>query len=176
MFRLLFDPLSEIKAASEESYAKLLLYVLASAMFLTVGVLFFAWRFFSSIFSTSALTVGVFGTLTAALLFPFVMAFFFAVVYHVLDGKGGYYEALAATVLAMVAPSVAWFFAGALSFLPYGLAGSLLLLSYGYVLSGATGARAFKEYFKLDYAGVFLGAIIAKMPFLLLVAGWFILL
>lgn len=169
MFALLFDPWSEIKAAKSPSYAKILLYLLTSALFWTVGILFFAWRYFSEYLHGTAVAVGIFGTLFAFMLGAAVLAFFFAVSYHVLDGKAGYYEALATVVLASVAPAVMWFFAGALSFVPYGIFASLLLLMYGHVLGAATGARAIKEYFKLSYAGVLVGALIAKLPVIFLV-------
>lgn len=170
MFALLFDPIGEIREAKKQSFAKILLYLLTAAMFWTIGVLFFAWRYFADWVASDFLVLGILGSLFGTMLFAVVMAFFFAVSYHVLDGKAGYYEALALVVLSMVAPAVAWFFAGALSFVPYGIVVSALLIAYGHVLSGATGARAAKEYFGLDYAGVFLGAVIAKAPLIALLA------
>lgn len=163
MFALLFDPVDEIKKAKTQSYAKILVYLLAAALFETAGLLFFTWQFLSSWMPPNMLSysivIGVLGFIVVHL----AAAFFFTVAMHVLDGNGGYYEGLATLVLAMVAPAVTTFFAGALTFVPYGGGASAVLLAYGYILGFATFFRAGKEMFELDYAGVLIGFLITAL-------------
>lgn len=172
MFALLYDPLSEIRSAKKESYAKVLMYLLTSVLFAAVGFFFFLWRFFEPTTDVAVKYVlcFLFGSLAAILAF----SFFVSVALHVLDGKGGFYEGLAMVILSAVAPSVMVFFAGAVAFIPFGVIVSAFLLVYGCVLGAATFFRAGKELFELDYAGVFIGLLVAKMPFACaLLAWWF---
>ncbi|MEM3154531.1 MAG: hypothetical protein QW165_03115 [Candidatus Woesearchaeota archaeon] len=164
MFQLLYDPVAEIKKSKKQSYAKILLYLLAAALFETAGLFFFAWRYFSGLLTPDVIAYGVLGVLFVLILAHLVVAFFFAMSMHVLDGKGGYYEALASLVLAMVAPAVAIFFAGAVSFVPYGSGAVGVMLAYGYILGAATLFRSGKEFFELDYAGVLVGFLITAIP------------
>ena len=175
MFALLYDPVKEIRLAKKQSYSRILLYLVAAALFETVGLLFFAWNFFPDKFSNDLLVMGVFGVLGGLILAHLVVAFFFSLALHVLDGKAGYYEGLSALVLSFVAPAVAVFFAGALSFIPFGTFLSILLLMYGYVLGGATLFRSAKEFFELDYAGVLVGFLITKFVFAGAVVGFIFL-
>lgn len=162
MFKLLYDPVSEIKSAKKQSYAKILLYLLAASLFETIGLLFFAWRYFTKYFTQDILVYGIIGTLFTLIAIHFVVAFFFSLAMHVLDGKGGYYEGLTTVVLSMVAPAVAVFFAGAASFLSPFVAAVLLI--YGYIIGTATLFRSGKELFELDYAGVLIGFLITVIP------------
>lgn len=162
MFKLLYDPVSEIKSAKKQSYAKILLYLLAASLFETIGLLFFAWRYFSKFFTPNVLVYGIVGTLFFLIVIHLVVAFFFSLAMHVLDGKGGYYEGLTTLVLSMVAPAVAIFFAGAASFISPFVASVLLI--YGYVIGTATLFRSGKELFELDYAGVLIGFLITVIP------------
>jgi len=162
LFKLLFDPVSEIKSFRKQSYAHVLLYLLAASLFETIGLLFFAWRYFSKFFTPNILVYGIVGTLFSLIVIHIVVAFFFSLAMHVLDGKGGYYEGLTTLVLAMVAPAVATFFAGAISFLSAPVAA--LILAYGYVIGFATLFRSGKELFELDYAGVLIGFLITAVP------------
>ena len=172
MFALLYDPLSEIRAVKRPSYSKVLLYLLTSVLFATVGVFFFLWRFLepTTANAVSYVLFFLFGSLGALL----VTSFFLSVALHVLDGKGGFYEGLAMVVLSAVAPSVMVFFAGAAAFVPFGIVVSCLLLSFGCVLGAATFFRAGKELFELDYAGVFIGLLIASMPFVCASLLWWL--
>lgn len=171
MFALLYDPLSEIRAAKKESYAKILMYLLSSVLFAAVGFFFFLWRFLepSTDVAVKYVLCFLFGSLAAVL----VYSFFVSVALHVLDGKGGFYEGLSMAVLSLVAPSVMMFFSGAVAFIPFGLPVSAFLLMYGCVLGVATFFRAGKELFELDYAGVFVGLFAAELPFVCaLLALW----
>jgi len=163
MFRLLYDPVSEIKKAKRQSYVHIFLYLIAAALFETAGLLFFGWRFFSTLLNSSLIAYGIVVALFTLLIVHVVVAFFFTVAMHVLDGKGGYYEGLATLVLAMVAPAIATFFAGAAIFLPYGSGIAAILLSYGYILGTAALFRSGKELFELDYAGVLIGFLITAL-------------
>jgi len=163
MFALLYDPVSEIKKSKRQSYSRILLYLLAASLFETVGLVFFAWRYFSKYMTMDILATGIVAVLFFLFAAHLLAAFFFSLTLHILDGKGGYYEGLTALVLAMVAPAVAIFFGGAISFVPYGIILSVVLLAYGYVLGAATLFRAAKELFELDYAGVFVGFVITSV-------------
>lgn len=164
MFALLYDPVSEIKKAKKQSYARILMYLLTAALFETVGILFFAWWYFREFLTTNILVNGIVGVLFSLVALHLIVAFFFSISMHVLDGKGGYYEGLATLVLAMVAPAVATFFAGAALFLPFGVYVAAALLAFGYVLGAATLFRSGKELFELDYAGVLVGFLITFLP------------
>ena len=163
MFALLFDPVSEIKKAKRQSYVQILLYLITAALFETAGFLFFGWRFFSSWLKPEMIAYGIAGTFFALIIIHLVVAFFFTVAMHVLDGKGGYYEGLTTLVLAMVAPAITTFFAGAATFVPYGSGVAAVLLAYGYILGTATLFRSGKELFELDYAGVLIGFLITAL-------------
>ncbi len=163
MFALLFDPVNEIRIVKKQSYAHIILYLIAAALFETAGLLFFGWRFFSTWLKPSVLAYGIVGAFFALILIHLVVAFFFSVAMHVLDGKGGYYEGLATLVLAMVAPAITTFFAGAATFVPYGSGAAAVLLAYGYILGTATLFRAGKELFEIDYAGVLIGFLITAL-------------
>ena len=163
MFQLLYDPVSEIKKAKKQCYAPIILYLVAAALFETAGLLFFGWRLFSTWLKPHVLAYGIAGTFFALILIHLVVALFFTVAMHVLDGKGGYYEGLTTLVLAMVAPAITTFFAGAASFVPYGSGASAVLLAYGYILGTATLFRSGKELFELDYAGVLIGFLITAV-------------
>ena len=171
MFALLYDPVSEIKKLRKQSYTKILLYLLAASLFETVGALFIAWKYLSNILTTDAVLNGIIGVLFGLIAAHLVTAFFFAIAMHVLDGKGGYYEALSTLVLGMVAPSIATFFSGAMIYLPLGTIISSALMAYGYIIGTATLFRAAKEFFELDYAGVLIGFLITAIPLGLAVAG-----
>lgn len=175
MFALLYDPVREIKLAKKQNYARILLYLVAAALFETVGLLFFAWNFFPDRFSNDLLVMSIFGVLAGLILAHLVVAFFFSLALHVLDGKAGYYEGLSALVLAFVAPAVAIFFAGALSFVPFGIFLSILLLMYGCVLGASTLFRSAKEFFEIDYAGVLVGFLITKFVLAGAVVGFILL-
>lgn len=164
MFGLLYDPLGEIRKSKKQSYARVLMYLLTASLFETIGALFIAWRYFRDILTTNVLVNGIIGLLFSLIVAHLVVAFFFSVAMHVLDGKGGYYEGLATLVLAMVAPAVMLFFAGAVLFVPYGVIASALLLAYGYVLGIVTLFRAGKELFELDYVGVLIGFFATAIP------------
>ncbi len=164
MFQLLYDPVSEIKKAKKQSYAKILMYLLTASLFATVGVLFVAWRYFRDLLTTNTLVNGIIGLLFALIAAHLVVAFFFSVAMHVLDGKGGYYDGLATLVLAMVAPAITLFFAGAALFVPFGVFVASLLIAYGHVLGIVTLFRAGKELFDLDYAGVLVGFLATAVP------------
>ncbi len=163
MFQLLYDPVSEIKKAKKQNYFHIFLYLIAAALFETAGLLFFGWRFFSNLLSTNTIAYGIVATFFFIVLTHLVVAFFFSVAMHVLDGKGGYYEGLATLVLAMVAPAITTFFAGAAIFLPYGTGIAAVLLAYGCILGTATLFRSGKELFELDYAGVLIGFLITAL-------------
>jgi hypothetical protein len=171
MFQLLYDPVSEIRKARKQSYAKILMYLLTASLFETIGVLFIAWRYFRDALTTNTLVNGIFGLLFALIAAHLIIAFFFSVVMHVLDGKGGYYDGLATVVLAMVAPAIMLFFAGAVLFIPFGVVIASLLLAYGCVLGIATLFRAGKELFELDYAGVLVGFLATSIPLALSVCA-----
>ena len=160
MFQLLYDPVSEIKKAKKESYARILMYLIAASFFETTGLFFLIWRYFSDRLTTNLLVNGIIGTLFSLIELQLIVAFFFSMIMHVLDGKGGYYEGLASLVLSMVAPAMMTFFAGALVFLPYGAVFASLLFMYGYAVGASTLFRAGKEFFELDYAGVLAGVLI----------------
>lgn len=166
MFQLLIDPVTEIKKRRKQSYSTILLYLVAAALFETVGLLFFAMRFesFLPAFTPDMLMLAIVGTLIFLVAAHFVVALFFAIAMHVLDGKGGYYEALASLVLSFVAPAVAVFFSGALAFLPFGYFVSVFLLTLGYVMGLATLLRSAKEMFQISYAGVLSGCLITFIP------------
>jgi len=164
MFKLLYDPVSEIKHAKKQSFAKILMYLLAAALFETAGLLFIGWRYFSKLLVPEVLAYAILFTLFSIILVHLIVAFFFALAMHVLDGKGGYYEGLATLVLAMVAPAIATFFAGAVVYIPFGFYISALLLAYGYIIGAATLFRSGKEFFELDYAGVLIGFLITALP------------
>ncbi len=164
MFDLLHDPLNEIRKCKKQSYARILMFLVTASLFETIGLLFFGWRFFSHLMSTSFVVNGVVFVLFSLVFLHLFAALFFSVAMHVLDGKGGYYEGLTTLVLAFVAPAVAIFFGGALAFVPMGIYVSLLLISYGYVLGCATLFRSAKELFQLDYAGVLAGFLITTIP------------
>ena len=164
MFALLYDPVSEIKKAKKQSYSRILMYLLTASLFETIGFLFIAWRYFRDSLTTNLLVSGIFGTLFSLIAVHLVAAFFYSFAMHVLDGKGGYYDGLATLVLAMVAPAVLTFFAGAALFVPFGLFFAAAMLAYGYVLGAATLFRAGKELFELDYAGVLVGFLITAIP------------
>lgn len=173
MFQLLYDPLGEIKKARHQQFGKILLYLVTASLFYTVGLLFFAWRYFPERLTPPMIANGIllalFGIMTVVLL----ASFFFALAFHVLDGKGGYYEGLAMTVFALVPDAVFTFFAGALTFAPMGMYVGLTLLAYGWVLAFAIFFRAGKELFELDYAGVFAGFIATLVPLAFVgVLGW----
>ncbi len=171
MFRLLYDPLAEIRKLRMQSFATVLLYLVAAALFETVGLLFFAVKIQTSFdFSAEALMLGVLGSFLFLVLVHLAVAFFFAVAMHVLDGKGGYYEALTALVLSFVAPAVGIFFGGALTFIPYCWIVSVVLIALGFVLGFATLFRASKELFQLDYSGVLIGFLITVIPLSLAVS------
>lgn len=164
MFKLLYDPVSEIRIAKKQSYARIFMYLLTASMFETIGMFFFAWYYFSELITANILVLGTIGTLFSLIAVHLLVAFFYSFAMHVLDGKGGYYEGLATLVLAMVAPAVATFFGGALIFVPYGMIISGLVLAYGYILGAATLFRAGKDLFELDYAGVLIGFLITAIP------------
>lgn len=163
MFQLLYDPVSEIKSAKKQRYSRILLYLVAAALFETAGLFFFGWRFFSSWLKPDVLAYSIIGAFALLIVVHLVVAFFFTVAMHVLDGKGGYYEGLATLVLAMVAPAVTTFFAGAATFVPFGSGVAAALLAYGYILGTATLFRSGKEMFEIDYAGVLIGFLITAL-------------
>lgn len=167
MFQLLYDPLSEIRKCKRQQFGKVLLYLLTASMFYTIGLLFFAWRYVPAKLTPTVIANGLllvlFGLITAVL----VASFFFALAFHVLDGKGGYYEGLSMVVLSIVPEGVFTFFAGALTFAPLGIYVALLLLAYGWVLAFAIFFRSGKELFELDYSGVIAGSIAALVPIVL---------
>ncbi len=168
MFRLLYDPVSEIRHAKKQGYAKLLLYLVAVSLFATAGVLFLAARYFPSALTLNLLVSGIVGLLFGLIAAHIVVAFFFSFALHILDGKGGYYDGLTALVYAMVAPAIMLFFGGALTFIPFGPILFLFLLVYGVVLGTATLFRAAKEFFELDYAGVLSAVLITFVPLIFL--------
>jgi len=170
MFRLLYDPVTEIERCREQSFAKILLYLIAVSLFEGVGILFFAWRYLSKAFQTDVIVEGALIIIFVLIVAHLVVAFFFSIAMHVLDGKGGYYEGLTTLVLAMVAPAVMLFFAGAIAFLPLGTFVSAPFILYGCVLGAATLFRSAKELFELDYAGVLVGFLITVVT--LGAAGW----
>lgn len=176
MFQLLIDPVAEIRKRKKQSYSTVLLYLIAAALFETVGLLFFAMRLetFLPVFTPDMLMLGIVGTLILLVVCHFVIALFFAIAMHVLDGKGGYYEALTSLVLAFVAPAVAVFFSGALSFIPLGEFAAVFLVTLGCVMGLATLLRSAKEFFQISYAGVLAGCLITFMP--LLLAGYTVVL
>ncbi len=171
MFALLYDPVSEIKKAKRQSFAKVLMYLLTASLFATIGVFFFAWRYSSTKLSQTFIINGTLVVLFSLMVLSAIFAFFFSLAMHVLDGRGGYYEGLSAIVLSMVAPAIMLFFGGALSFMPYGLVFSALLAAYGFVIGTATLFRAAKELFELDYAGVLVGFLISLIPVCFAVMG-----
>lgn len=176
MFALLYDPLSEIKKVRKESYARLLMYLLTASLFASCGMLFFGLNYAGDVISAGVLVNSIIGFIFAFFVGALFLAFFFSIALHVLDGKGGYYEGLSCVVLSFVAPAVMFFFAGALSFVPYGVIGSILLLTYGGVLSMVTLFRAGKELFSLDYAGVFVGVLACDLSLILTVCAFLYLL
>lgn len=169
MFQLLIDPVEEIKRRKKQSFATIFLYLVAASLFETVGALFFYFKLQTimpkfAVSSAEMVMTGVMGLLMGLIVSHLIVAFFFAVAMHVLDGKGGYYEALTALVLAFVAPAVSIFFGGAASFLPLGGFLALTLITLGYVVGAATLFRSTKELFHVDYAGVFAGLLITAIP------------
>ncbi|PIN74571.1 hypothetical protein COV18_06790 [Candidatus Woesearchaeota archaeon CG10_big_fil_rev_8_21_14_0_10_37_12] len=156
MFKLLSDPVKEIKSVKRAGYAKIILYLLAAALFKTLGLFFVGLNLFPQYLVGSWLVPIVLFTFIIAL--P-ILAFFFAICMDILGGKGGYYEALATLTLSVVAPSIAMFFAGALLFIPYGSAVSALLLAAGYSIGVATFFRASKELFELNYTAILAACI-----------------
>ncbi len=160
MFGLLYDPIKEIMAAKEQNFVKILVYLVAASLFEGAGILFIAWRYLSQILQTNVLVEGVLIVLFTLIIAHLVIAFFFSLAMHILDGKGGYYEGLTTLVLAMVAPAVALFFGGALMYVPMGIFVSIPLIIYGYVVGAATLFRCAKELFEIDYAGVLVGFLI----------------
>ena len=164
MFQLLYDPLAEIRKCKRQQFGRILLYLLTAALFETVGLLFFAWRYIPEQLTPNLVVNGILLVLFGIIVCHLICAFFFALAMHVLDGKGGYYEGLAAIVLSSVAPAVMTFFGGALSFAPLGIFVALFLITFGYVLGLATLFRAGKELFELDYAGVAIGFLVTVIP------------
>ncbi|MBI4146393.1 hypothetical protein HY489_03590 [Candidatus Woesearchaeota archaeon] len=164
MFELLYDPVAEIKRIKRQSFAKVLLYLLAVSLFEAAGVLFFAWRFVPDKLTASFVVNGLLAFIFGSMALHLIIAFFFSVAMHVLDGKGGYYEGLAAVVLSSVAPAVTTFFAGVIAFAPVGGIIAVLLVTFGYILGFATLFRAGKELFELDYAGVLVGFLVTVLP------------
>jgi len=164
MFELLYDPLKEIKKCKKQSYSRILMFLVAASLFETIGLLFLGWRYFNNLMTTSLVVNGVVFVLFALILLHLLVALFFSISMHILDGKGGYYEGLTTLVLAFIAPAVSIFFGGALTFIPFGVYPALLLIAYGYVVGFATLFRAAKELFELDYAGVFAGFLITAIP------------
>lgn len=160
MFKLLYDPVVVIKQAKKEGFPKILLTLFAASLFATAGLLFLGWRFMPLFINPNLIVLAIIATLLGCIVLHLVAAFFFALAMHVLDGTGGYYEGLAALVLSMVAPAVSIFFAGAISFLPYGTYVGLLLLAYGYTIGSATFFRAGKELFNVDYVAVLIGFLV----------------
>jgi len=140
------------------------MYLLTASLFETIGILFIAWRYFRDILTTNTLVNGIIGLLFSLIAAHLIVAFFFSVAMHVLDGKGGYYDGLATLVLAMVAPAISLFFAGAALFLPFGVIVASIIVAYGYVLGTATLFRAGKELFEIDYAGVLIGFLTTAIP------------
>ena len=175
MFALLYDPLSEIKKCRDESYARILMYLLTASLFAACGLLFYGLNYASEIVSVSVLISSIVGFLFAFFFGVLFFALFLAMCLHVLDGKGGYYEGLCCLVLSFVPFAVCFFFGGALSFIPYGLLASLLLFVYGFVLGTATLFRAGKELFSLDYAGVSVGVISCLASFVFAVFAFIFL-
>jgi len=163
LFKLLYDPVAVIKETKTEGFPKILLVLIAASLFATAGLLFLSWRFMPFAVHQNLIVLGIVAVLFGCIISHLVAAFFFSLVMHVLDGQGGYFEGLATLVLSMVAPAVSLFFAGAISFLPYGLIIGLLLLTYGYSIGTATLFRAAKEFFGLDYTGVLIGFLITAL-------------
>ena len=161
MLRLLYDPVAEIKSFKKEGIAKALLYLLASSLMLCAGLLLFSFKF--KLIPDNLLIYAIVGGLFGIIALYLVFAFFFSVAMHVLDGNGGFYEGLAATVLALAAPSVAALLAGAIAFIPFGIYLSVLLMMYGIVLSTAVFLRAGKELYNADYFAVFAAALVVKL-------------
>ncbi|HLF55155.1 MAG TPA: hypothetical protein VI612_05555 [Candidatus Nanoarchaeia archaeon] len=163
MFKILYDPVSVIKQeVKNPSFPRILLMLFAASLFETIGLLFIVWKFLPFLLTQNFIVLGILVSLFGLIASHLVVAFFFSLVMHVLDGKGGYYDGLSTLVLGMIAPAVAIFFAGAFVFIPFGLFFALLLLSYGYVLGAATLFRAAKELFSVDYAGVLIGFLITS--------------
>ncbi len=160
MLELLYDPLIEIQRVKRQSYSRVFLYLLASSLFASCGILFGWMKYTNSADMLYYAPVILFAMLAVFIVF----AFFLSVALHVLDGKGGYYEGLSMTVLGVIAPSIAMFFGGALLFIPYGWFFASVVAAYGFVLGTATFFRAGKELFNLEYAGVFIGWFIAELP------------
>ena len=147
------------------------MYLLTAALFETIGILFFAWKYLSNMITTNMLVNGIIVLLVGLIIGHLLVALFYSFAMHVLDGKGGYYEGLSTLVLAMVAPAIATFFAGAAIYVPFGNIPSSLIMAYGYILGAATLFRTGKELFELDYAGVFIGFLITAIPLGLATAG-----
>jgi len=164
MFALLYDPVSEITKSKKQSYSRILMYLIAASLFETAGLFFFAWRYYGEILTTNMVVNGIIGVLFALIALNLLVAFLFSFAMHILDGDGGYYEGLTTLVLAMVAPAIAIFFGGALTYLPYGVFAAILVVLYGYIIGTATLFRSGKELFELDYAGVFIGFLITVVP------------
>lgn len=174
MFRLLYDPVVEIKSFKKESVFKALIYLIASSLMLSAGLLLFSTKLklIPEEFLIYAVVGGLFGVIGLFLVF----AFFFSVAMHVLDGNGGFYEGLATIVLSISPIATAAMFAGAISFIPYGIFLSILVLIYGIVLGSAVFFRAGKELYGVEYFAVFVGVFITKLPMILAVCLYFILL
>ena len=174
MFELLYDPISEIKRAKKHGYLRLLLYLLTCSLFLMLGFLFLGWALYSNTFQAATFASIVLGGLFAIIVAPFVLAFFFSIVLHVLGSKSVYYESLTAFVLSMIFPAVFLFFAGSISFFPKLKIISALLISYGSILGIATFFRAAKEYSDLPYVDISIAVLVVLVP-LCLVGVFFVL-
>jgi hypothetical protein len=174
MLRLLYDPVAEIKSFKRESVFRALIYLIASSLMFSAGLLLFSTKL--KLIPEEFLIYAIVGSLFGIIGLFLVFAFFFSVAMHVLDGKGGFYEGLATTVLSVSPIATAVMLAGAISFIPYGLFISILVLIYGIVLGSAVFFRAGKELFSLDYFAVFVGVFITKFPILLACCLYFILL
>jgi hypothetical protein len=174
MLRLLYDPVVEIKSFKKESIFKSLIYLIASSLMFSAGLLLFSTKL--KLIPEAFLIYAIVGSLFGIIGLFLVFAFFFSVAMHVLDGKGGFYEGLATTVLSVSPIATAAMLAGAISFIPYGIFLSILVMIYGVVLGSAVFFRAGKELFNLDYFAVFVGVLITKLPLLLACCLYFILL
>ncbi len=173
MFALLYDPVGEIRRAKTQNFFRIISFLIAASLFEAVGIFFISWRYVSHLMPAQALVSTSLVIFLALVVAHLVVALYFSIVMHVLDGKGGYYEGLATLVLAMVAPAVSLFFGGALTFISAWAAIPVVL--YGYVLGAATLFRAGKELFELDYAGVLAGFLITFVTVGLAVCGFLFL-
>lgn len=168
MLRLLYDPVVEIKSFKKEGVAKSLLYLLASSLMFSAGLLLFSTKF--GFVPDSLLVYAIVGSLFGVISVFLLFSFFFSVAMHVLDGNGGFYEGLASTVLSISPVATAVLLAGAIAFIPYGVFLSALLLVYGMVLGGAVFFRAGKELYGVEYFAVFVGLVFTKLP--IIIAGF----